>query len=202
MSLKKLSKVKVSENSVEILGAGEHEVVLIGIQELNDRMSDWNGTPKTENLPPWSDLTAQVGLKVAGKNGVKAVRLSLQGYLKFEDLSDKQKKSGKYTPLNSHNNVGAEAYACIENEDGEFERVESDNATAECMNIISRVAHAGGFDSETDILTALTEMVEEKIKFTVVVKEKTFAGKARTEITSFKKLSKQLEAVGAPADEM
>ena len=161
-----------------LLPAGEHRVKIIQGMET-DSFTSHNGDRKEKDYP-WINPTDQFLVHNVGVEGKGSLihRLQGQGWKKFQDLTDDEIKSKKYTNL--------EGYACIKGKLG-MERVEDTGKTAQCDRIFDRFMNAIGAP-EGSGLEAIDQAIADKTEFMVIVINDEYEGKDQLRISGFKPL--------------
>lgn len=168
---------KTSKPAFLQLVEGEHVVRLSHIELLNS-FQQYNGQPKDE-LPEWANATPQLAVTVVsaedGKSGGLTHRFNGCGYRKFDDLSDKEIKSGKYEDIGG--------YACYTDQDGDRVREEDAEKTAACESIINQFANALGIVEGSDLMESLEQANMEQVKFRITVVNDEYQGKDQLRLT-------------------
>ena len=186
-------KFKVSRPEFALLPVGEQIVRLLRTEEMNS-FQQYNGTPKDE-LPEWQNATPQLAVTVVaaeeGKNGGLTHRFNGCGYVKHDELSDKEIKSGNY--------VNVDGYACYKDDDKDLVRKESDERTQACANIMNQFAAALQVEEETDLLEGLNQAITEQTPFRVTVTNDPYDGKDQLRLSRFRSIAKV--AVGDDFDD-
>jgi hypothetical protein len=171
---------KVSKPEFNLLPLGTHAVRLIRYEEVNS-FQQYNGDEKLK-LPAWKDATPQLAITVVaagdGKSGGMTHRFNGRGYVKMNELTDKQRKSGKYEDQ--------QGYACSLNDDNLLVREVSEQHTKECANIINQFAGALGVKEGSKLGNALDKAIEAKIKFSVTVVNEPYEGADQFRLAKFK----------------
>lgn len=170
------------------LSEGTHNVRLVSIKETNSSLN-YDGSLK-EKLPEYVDTTEQLAITVVsteGKGGMTH-RLNAEGFVKFDELTDEEIRSKKFTNVNG--------YACAKNKAGKLQRVPDPKKTQACDNIMDQFMAATGLP-EGSTLQDLDTVIENKTEFQVVVVNDEHEGKDQYRIKSFKKA---MSAVGKTAD--
>ncbi len=75
-----------------ILGEGNHEVTVKSVQYVDAPVSEL-----------WNDQTPQLAVKYENEEGSITSWLNRRGYVPFDELSDKDKASGKFEPRGASN---------------------------------------------------------------------------------------------------
>ena len=179
---------KVSEPSFMTLEAGKHIVRLIKYEETNSFLK-LSGETK-DNLPEWIDHCPQLAVTVVttekGKSGGLTHRFNGQGYLKVSELTEDQLESGDYTDIGG--------YACITDDDGNYNRVPSEEHTKECANILNQFANALKIPVKTKLEKGLDEAIANKIEFEITVVNEPYEGKDQLRINRFKQIKAVVKA--------
>lgn len=177
-------KFKVAKPEFALLAVGEQIVRLLRIEEMNS-FQQYNGTPKDE-LPEWQNATPQLAVTVVaaeeGKNGGLTHRFNGCGFEKYDDLTDKQIKSGKYV------NVGG--YACYKDGDDDLVRLESEENTKACANIMNQFAAALQIEEEMELIEGLQQAIADQIPFRVTVTNEPHNGKDQLRLNRFRSIIK------------
>jgi hypothetical protein len=168
------------ETSSEVLKAGQHACRLISWAGIHSMM-DNKGNIKNK-VTEYEDVTPQVYCVFGSteNKGAIAHRFQLEGYLHYDELSDKERESGKYT-------CSTEGYALIEKK-GKFFRVQDEDNTASARRILSQAMAGMGIPAGSG-LNALDDVCEDKLEFNVIVKEKSYDGKTYQEVSAIRKLA-------------
>jgi hypothetical protein len=174
---------KVSKPEFALLAEGEHIVRLLRIEPLNS-FQQYNGQPKDE-LPEWANATPQLAATVVaaeeGKNGGLTHRFNGCGYRKYDELSEKEIKSGKYENI--------EGYACHKDADGDIVREEDPDRTQSCANIINQFAAAMRIEEGEELMPALEKAIQDQVLFRVTVINDPYDGKDQLRLTRYRSVS-------------
>jgi hypothetical protein len=174
---------KVAKPEFQLLKEGEHVVRLLRVEVLNS-FQQFNGATKDE-LPPWKNATPQLAITVVaaeeGKSGGMTHRINGCGYRKYDDLSAKEIKSGKYEDING--------YACYKDEDDDVVREEDEERTQSCANIINQIANAMKIKEGTPLLAGLEEAIADQTNFKVTVVNEPYDGKDQFRLTKFRAIA-------------
>jgi hypothetical protein len=172
---------KVKSPAFVALAAGQH-LVRIARYAIVDSLTNYDGSEK-ENDKPWDVPTPQLAVTIVaaeeGKSGAITHRLNGLGFKRFDELTEKEQKSGKFQDL--------EGYACIENEDGLIERVEDPVRTEACDNILMQFMASINAKQDAEVLEELDRAIIEQTAFQVTVTVEDFDGKSQSRAGSFKK---------------
>jgi hypothetical protein len=169
----------------QVLPEGEHIVRLTRAEEV-DSFTQFSGEEKPE-LPEWVNATDQLAYTVVsaeeGKVGSLTDRLNGQGWKKMKDLTEKERKSGKFESI--------DGWACVR-KNNKLYRVEDPEKTQICDNIAMQFASALGIE-ESEVEGAfgqgIEDAIEGKVTFRVTVKTENYAGKDQYRITRFKSVA-------------
>lgn len=177
-------KFKVRKPEFALLAVGEQIVRLLRIEEMNS-FQQYNGQPKDE-LPEWQNATPQLAVTVVaaeeGKNGGLTHRFNGCGFDKYDELTEKQIKSGKYV------NVGG--YACYKDGDGDLVRQESEENTKACENIMNQFAAALQIEEDSDLYEGLEQAIADQTPFRVTVTNDPYDGKDQLRLNRFRSVAK------------
>lgn len=140
----------------------DHPVRLVRA-ELTDSRTNFDGTEK-ENLPDYADATEQLACVFISEEGQGSIvhRYNGAGYVKFAELSEKQKQSGKFTEI--------DGYACIK-KGQDFVRIEDEEKTKACANIMSQMFDAFGLEAGSGMEDLNTVIEERRVALITVSKE-------------------------------
>lgn len=179
--MSRLSSYKSSVPSFQQLPEGTHTVRLVSYKETNSSLN-YDGTPKASQ-PEYVDTTEQLAITVVSVDGKGSMthRLNAMGYLKYEKLTDKEIKSGKFSNIRG--------YACAKNKNGQLERIVDETNTAACDNIIDQFMNAVGMGEGSSIDDLRDEAIAKQTPFNIVVVNDEYDGKDQYRIKSFKKVS-------------
>ena len=168
---------QVSKPEVNVLSAGVH-VVHISKFLLTDASRTYSGELKTD-LKPWVDVHPQLAVTYAAVDGRGVItdRFNTKGNLRYDELTEAQRKSGRFENV--------EGYACITNNAGELERVESPERTTQCHNILNKFAQAAGLKEGENLIEGLNAAIAEKRQLTITVSSDTYEGKDQLRVTRF-----------------
>lgn len=167
---------KVSKPEVNVLTAGIHNVCISKVLPT-DASHKYSGELK-DDVKPWVDKHYQLAVtytSVDGK-GVITDRLNTRGFTRFDELTEADRKSGKYENI--------EGYACITTKAG-LERVDSVERTNQCKNIINKLAFAAGLKEEENLIEGFEAAIAEKRQLTITVSSDTYEGKDQLRVTRF-----------------
>lgn len=174
------SDFRVSKPEFNLLPVGEH-IVRLHRYEESDSFHQFNGERK-QKVFGWEDPTPVLLVTVVAENGSGSLTHPLNGlgYVKYSELSDKQKASGEYQ------DVGG--YACVL-QDGHVVRVVSEEATKRAMNILNEFANSIGATEGDSLSDVLERAVYERIPFKVTVVNDEYDGREQLRLTRFKKIT-------------
>lgn len=179
---------KVSKPEFNLLPTGEHVVRIIRMEET-DSFSQFNGEAKLK-LPAWKDATPQLAITVVAaeedKSGGLTHRFNGRGYVRYDDLSDKQKKSGDYE---DH-----DGYACTLNEDGLLVRIISEENTKSCANILNQFAAAVGIKEGTSLEKGLSKAIADQSQLRTTIINEPYEGRDQLRLTRFKGITAKIGA--------
>lgn len=174
---------KVSKPEFALLPEGEQQVRLLRVEVLNS-FQQYNGQPK-ESLPQWANATPQLAITVVasaeGKNGGLTHRFNGCGYRKYDELTEKELKSGKY--------INVEGYACYKDADDDIVREEDTDRTQSCANILNQFASAMQIEEGSDLMPALEEAIQDQVSFRVTVTNDPYEGKDQLRLTRFRSMA-------------
>lgn len=175
--------LKVTKPEFQLLAEGEHVVRLLRIETMTSFLQ-YNGQPKDE-LPEWQNATPQLACTVVaaeeGKSGGMTHRLNGAGYAKYDELSEKEIKSGKYEDV--------KGYACYKDNEGDLVRLESDERTDACKNIMMQFAAALQLEEGTNVIESLQEAIQAQTTFRVTVVNDPYEGKDQYRLSRFRSLA-------------
>lgn len=185
--MKAVASSFVSEEiSSQVLPKGEYRCNLVKAYIIHSMM-DNKGNPKENRTTEYDDVTTQLYVEFGSteNKGAIANRYNLEGFVSYEKLSDEEKESGKFT-------CSEDGYAMIEKND-KFYRVNSEENTAAAHRILSQAFKAMNLPVGSDI-NSLDKAIEDKIEFTVVVKDNEHNNKT-TQIVSYLKAAVSEEVI-------
>ncbi len=171
-----------------LLALGEN-IVYLSRYEQTSSFKKYDGSPKDE-LPEWKDEGPQLAITVTageeGKNGALTHRLQMYGFVRFDELSDKQIKTGKYE------NIGG--YACVKTKAGATVRIIDEERTQKCTNILMQFCNAlqipvATEDDESTIGPGLDKAIAEKTLFKATVVNEQYEGKDQYRLSKFKAMA-------------
>ena len=157
--------------------AGDHVVRVLSMR-MTDADTRLDGIPKGISRQ-WVDTQQQLAITFGGKSGVITNRFNSKGYIRFDELNDEQRNSGKF--------FNASGYACIKNKKGELERCEDVGRTTECINIINKFAMAIDIAEGENLIDGVSRAITEKRELIVSVKVDTYDGKDQYVVSGYKK---------------
>jgi len=146
-----------TEVTSAILQAGTHIAQAVKVR-ISHSFAKADGSPKDGPFE-WKTPTPLIAITFADATGAVIMeRYHLQGYVRYEDLTPKQKESGKYTASEK------EGYAL---KDGD--RIVCEKKTADCINILSGVFSALGLapGSTLDDLQAVVDARDAEVEIVV-----------------------------------
>jgi hypothetical protein len=160
------------KSSADVLTAGEHVVRLLWAKSTNS-FNDHKDQDAGKDHE-WADPTPQILCQFGNENGVFMHRFQQKGFMKFDECSDETIEKKKL--------VNKGGYACIEDKDGDFLRIVSDDKTQDCTNIINDFLYklkAEGGD--------IDKAIAEKNKIVVrLIKDDSAEGNGRTIVKYFR----------------
>ena len=178
---------KVAKPKFMQLTEGKHIVRFTRVEEVGS-FHNYDGSLKTD-LPEWDNETPQLAVTMVaaedGKSGGITHRFNGCGFLKYEDLSEKQLKTGKY--------VDIQGYACYEHKEGDQTftmREESSENIEACDNILDQFSAAMGFEEDSDFYESLESAIAEQKTVEITVVSKVWDGKDQLKVERFKSASK------------
>jgi len=161
------------------LPEGDQNVRLVSYR-VSDSFHQFDGSLK-DNLPEYENPTEQLivtCVSTSGKGGITH-RLNMEGYTRFNELTDKQLQSGKF--------VDVDGYACARDiKTKKLIRLSDPKRTATCEGILDQMFAAMNIPVGNGI-EALEDVIAEKVEFTVKVTKEDWEGKDQYRIGSFKK---------------
>lgn len=171
-----LIKRKTAEPKFLNLGEGDHRVRITTVK-FTDSFTQFSGEPK-EQEHGYADATPQWVIKMQSTEGKGSMfhRLNKLGYVRFEDLSEKDQQSGEYTNV--------EGYACTENKSGKLVRMVDEQRTQGANNIIDGLGHALGLTGLEEH-EALEKAWDEGIEFGIRVVNEPYDGKDQMKVKNF-----------------
>lgn len=171
---------KTEKPAFQSLTEGSH-LVRISRVELITSFQKYDGSPK-EKLPEWQNATPQLAVTVIaaedGKSGAMTHRFNGCGFIKYDDLTTKQVKSGKFEEING--------YACYVDKDNDTIRLESEEKTIACQNILNQFAAALQIKEGSDLMEALAVVIAEQTTFRADVTKEDYEGKDQYRLAKFK----------------
>lgn len=173
------------------LGEGEHRVKLVKYM-TSDSFTNYDGTTK-KDLPGHSTPCPQLIITVVAVNNSGALvhRVNLSAYRKFNELTEKELKSGKFSDI--------DGFACIADKSGKLQRIPDEEREQSCISILDQLFHAlqlpegSGFD---DLDTAIAG----KTEFVVNVVNEPYDNRDQMRISKFKKVSAPVPVVSMDDD--
>ena len=166
--------MKVTEPTYRNLGSGMHLVKMTLAEETNSFVN-FDGTLKAK-LPKWSDPTPQIVCRFAGEDGSIFHRFNGAGYRRFDELSEEEIKSGKYSNV--------DGYACT-TKNGKFYRVQDPDRTEQAISILSQALMAFGVNPDTDIIEAFEQVIADSTEINIRIEAEVYNGKDQYEVTQF-----------------
>jgi hypothetical protein len=183
------SDLVVEKPEFSLLPEGDNVVRLIRFEEV-DSFTNYDGTEKT-NEKGWDDATPQLAITVVaaedGKSGGLSHRFNGMGFVKYDELTDKQKQSDKY--------MNVDGYAC-EKKGDQVVRILDPERTKSCKNILMQFANAAGCEPGVSLADGLNKAIADGHTFTTTVTVEEYDGKDQHRLTSFKKAVAAVEADG------
>lgn len=171
---------KVSKPEFNLLSVGEHIVRLIRYEESNSFI-DFGGKVKEKQFE-WRDATPTLLITVVaaenGKSGGLTHAMNGMGYVRFDELSDKNKASGEYEDKGG--------YACTLNEEGQLVRIMCPERTKKAHNMLNQLASALGAETDESLQDVLERAVADQVKFKVTVVNDEYDGREQLRLTRFK----------------
>ena len=156
-------------------------------------LQQYNGQPKDE-LPAWANATPQLAITVVaaedGKSGGLTHRFNGCGYRKYDELSEKELKSGNYEAI--------EGYACYKDKEGDIVREESEDNTKACENILNQFAMAMQIPEGSDLMESIEEAIQNKTTVRATVVNEPYLEKDQFRLNRFRAMTG--EAVAATDD--
>lgn len=183
--MNKLSNYSSKAPEFQKLPEGEN-MVRLASYKVTDSFHNYDGTLKS-NLPQFVNPTEQLAItcvSVEGKGGITH-RLNMDGYLRMNQLSDKELQSGKF--------IDIDGYACAKNKDGQIVRLIDEERTRTCEGILDQFFSATGLPVGST-LEDLDTVIAEKAEFIVKVTKDTYADKDQYRISSFRRVSASVKA--------
>jgi len=181
---------KTSKPEFNLLSEGEHNLRVIRYENVNSFLQ-YNGNPKDE-LPAYRNPCPQLAITVVaadeGKSGGLTFRMNRIGFVKYDELTEKQIKSGKYE------NVAG--WACLKDSDDDLVREEDADKTKACENIINQFAAALAIPEGSNLLEAMDASIESKAVFRGTVTNEPYEGRDQLRLGRFR----SAVAVAAEAD--
>lgn len=167
------------------LDKGDHEVKLVSYK-TTDSFHNYDGSIKP-NLPAYSNPTEQLVITVVsakGKGGLTH-RLNMDGYVRFNELTEKEVKSGKFVEIDE--------FACAKDpKTGALIRISDEARTKTCEGILDQMFAAMQIPVGEGI-EALDECIHNNRVFVVNVTKEEYQGKDQLRIGSFKKVKIAVE---------
>jgi hypothetical protein len=181
---------KVEKPEFALLPAGEHTVRLTRVEPLSSFEKYDHQLKDADRLPQWKDACPQLAVTIVsaepGKSGGMTHRFNGMGYVKYEELSEKERKSGKFENI--------EGYACTKDDDGDLVRIPSDSRTEQCANIINQFATAVGVKEGENLMLGLNAAAAEGRTLRVTVTNDPYQGKDQLRLTKFRATAKAMTA--------
>lgn len=141
---------EVGTGAATLLAAGEHNV-LVASAILTDPTKR---TRRKEEYAFPEDPTPQIEMLFKNDEGQFTEWMNLRGYKRFDELTDNEKKSGKYISRNDFAVVKATG-----------KRVVSDEKTATARSIVSKLGWACGFEPGDEF--TLADLIDREL--TIVI---------------------------------
>jgi len=161
-----------------VLAVGSHIVGLIKIF-LIDSFTNLNGSAKDDSA--WSEPTQQLAVTVGNDKGVITTRLNGRGYMHTDSVdADYLEKNGL---------VDVDGYVAKELKNGKFERIDSEENTEACTNILNRFFHACAVPEGTTLEELMQLAKDNNIQLEVEVKSAEYDGKTHNEVKGFKQVT-------------
>jgi hypothetical protein len=167
------------------LPEGENTVRLASYK-VTDSFHNYDGTLKS-NLPGFVNPTEQLAItcvSTEGKGGITH-RLNMDGYLRTEQLSDKELASGKFIDING--------YACAKNAEGEVVRLIDEERSNTCMGILDQFFASTGLPVGST-LEDLDAIIADKTEFVIKVTKDVYADKDQFRISSFRRTTAKVHS--------
>jgi len=189
-----IQSFETSRPEFNLLSEGEH-IVRLSRYEILDSFTQYSHEPKAE-LPAWSNACPQLAITVLnaeeGKSGGLTHRLNFEGYVKYEELSEAQIKSGKYENV--------EGYACTKKGD-DLVRAVDEEKTKTCANIANQFAMALGIPEGTNLIEGLDMARDEQVTFRVTVVNEPYDGRDQLRLSRFRQIARFLSKQTSRIDE-
>lgn len=137
---------EVGTSAATLLAAGEHNVSIASV-----RLTDpTKRTRRKEEYAFPEDPTPQAEFVFKNEEGQFTEWMNLRGYKRFDELSENEKKSGKYISRNDFAVVKATG-----------KRVVSDEKTATARSIVSKLGWACGMEPGTEF--GLDDLIDREL---------------------------------------
>lgn len=163
------------------LPEGDNDVRLVSYH-ISDSFHNFDGSLKAE-LPAYTNPAGQLittWVSLTGNGGL-TVRNQDTGYVRYSELTDEQINSGKYTDVNG--------YACmIEKKSGKLVRIESEERTKVCENILDQLFTACGLPEGSSV-NDLDSVIANKTPVRVTVVNDPYEERDQLRISKFRKIA-------------
>lgn len=172
-----------SKPEFNLLTEGDHIARLVRYKVL-DSFTQYSDEPKASDKP-WSNAGPQLAITVVnaeeGKSGGLTHRFNFEGNVRYDELSEKQKKSADYMDL--------EGYACTKDGDGNIIRMVDEDRTKSCANIVNQFAMAIGIKEGSNLIEALDDAIQEGTTFRVTVTNEPYDGRDQLRLTRYRQVA-------------
>jgi len=188
-NVKDFAKIAASFISEEVtsrvLGLGDHRCVLTKAVITHSMMTN-KGEVKENKETEYEDVTGQVYVEFGSTAGEGAIahRYQLEGFVAYEDLTPKEKESGRFT-------ASSEGYAMIQ-KNGKFFRINSEEKTAACHRILSQAFKVFGLPTGST-LENVQDVIDNKTEFIVNVKMNKHDEKESPVVNYLKEVTEEVE---------
>jgi len=173
------------------LGEGEHRVKLVKYM-TSDSFTNYDGTMK-KDLPGHNTPCPQLIISVVAVNNSGALvhRVNLGAYRKFNELTEKELKTGKFSDI--------DGFACIADKSGKLQRIPDEEREQSCISILDQLFHALQLP-EGSGLDDLDTAIAGKTEFVVNVVNEPYDGRDQMRISKFKKAPAPVQVVSMDDD--
>ena len=160
------------------IGEIKRHIFLLVRIVLLDSFTNFDGSEK-EELPEWEDAVPQLAIVAMSKEGKGGIthRFNGSGYVRYDELSKAQLKSGKYEDCNG--------YAVLE-QDGHKVRTEDPAKTESCKNILNQFFSALGMEEGSGV-EDLDTAIENGNTFMADVVNEPYQGRDQFRLTKLRK---------------
>jgi hypothetical protein len=176
-----------------LLKEGTHVVNLAGVVECTsfDTISNLKVSGQKADLPAWINPIDVLAILAVNKNGSIFHRIHLGGAKRFNELTDKELQTGSYEEV--------QGFACKKTKLG-LVRVEDEDRTSACMNILDHFIWSLGEPAGTPALTCIERAIANKTQFQITVIREPWETGDQYRISKFTRIEGAVDADEVPAE--